>query len=320
MNTEPSESMKDFADYLKESASTGICWWIRQPHHNALKELVYFCYERFETVRYDYNMIETDKIKTAYDEYRKKFAVGAPDITKEIWMVAVNIGEHFKLGVDADISQSEMNTMKRGLKSLIACPSRASWSWFDGLAYRGTTLGLDDFKNVKFDNVAFVGGGNYLITDITYKSRYEGQSWTYTFSIAETFAKTSSRFVRDRTNKSRVMAIMEAHLSKQETLFNRYASSALLSAVIGSVSDEDEVIRLSNTPLRCKVYIPVRAFVAMMQNIPGGYGADPEWAKGNNRTTVWDWKKEDEEIFMRHFSKYFSSPGIAKKAFKVLPV
>jgi hypothetical protein len=279
---------------------------------------VYLCYERFETVRYDYKAIETEKIKTAYEEYRIKWARGAPNLTKDIWMAAVNIGEHFKVSIDANRGQSWMNSVKLSLKPLLACPSRASWTWYDGEAYRGTTLGMDDFKTMKFKNVSFTGSTNYLIGDITYTSRYEGQSWSTTFRIAETFGKTSVKYVRERTNKSRVMAIMEAQLTKQETLFDGKASSDILNAVMGIIDDEEEVLRLSNKPIRCKVYVPVRGFVAMMQNAPGGYGEDPEWSNSDERTTVWDWKKEDKAIFLRHFRKFFTSVDATEKAFKAL--
>jgi len=310
--------MKDFTDYLQETPNEGICWWMRQPMVRPLQELVYFCYERFETVRYDYAMIETLKIRVAYEEYRKKFAPAAPNLTKEIWMAAVNIGEHFKISIDSNRSQSDMNSVKLGLKKLLACPSRASWAWYDGEAYRGTTLGMDDFKSVKFKDAAFTGSSTYLIGDITYSSRYEGQSWSTTFRVAETFGKTSVKYVRERTNRSRVMAVMEAQLTKQETLFDGKASSDILNAVMGSIDDEEEVLRLSNKPIRCKVYVPLRGFVAMMQNAPGGYGKDPEWSNSDERTTVWDWKKEDGAIFMRHFRKFFTSVDATEKAFKAL--
>lgn len=306
--------MKDFADYLKESASIDICWWFQQPTEIPLKELIYFFMARTkEQEDFLWNGRMSPNLENSWNGYCKYIKMDVPFPNKDVILTVRAIGDHFEKGAETLTTIASKNLIYARLKPLLKCANRSAWAYYTGKGYRGTTLGLDDIDSVKFHTVSFRSNDYTLTGDITYKSRYEGQAWATSYVTAKTFAQTTVPIVSRRTDRARLGAVMETQLTKDETLFNSGSSAQILRAVLGDVSEEDEALRLSNAPKKCLVHINLKEFVEKMEWKRGGYHNDPEWANTPQRWTV-----NLKPVFTRHLGKYFASQSVADNAFQIV--
>lgn len=313
--------MKDFADYLNEAAGQSICWWLQQPTPKALTQLVYLFNKYLEPGHVAVEkFLSTGRmppsLENIWNDYQDKFAKGCPPLSKEIIIVARNLGDHFQTGSETEVSQNAKNALYKLLKPLLKC-SRADWAGYSGVAYRGTVLNQNKIKAMKWAGVKQIEGVLYLYGDGVYESRYDGQSWSTDTKPAQRFSRENRKYVSQWTGKMQFPAIVTATLTKSECLFSPKGSSEIVQAVIDPLNPEHEVLRLSNTPKKCTISVPLAIWLNLMADIPGGYREDPEWL---DNSAMFDgrWTKDMKGLFFKYLERYFVSREACEAAWKIV--
>jgi hypothetical protein len=105
-------------------------------------------------------------------------------------------------------------------------------------------------------------GYSFLVGTATYNSIYPMQSWTSRNHVSYEFANANytKKLMALKGRKQKYPMIFEAELSKEQTFLNDDISNYIGRA------GEHEVIRIGNTPLKCKVYIWYESFEKMFRN------------------------------------------------------
>jgi hypothetical protein len=314
--------MKDFADYLNESAGQSICWWLQQPSPKPLANLVYMFSEYLEPGDASVEAFLTTgrltpKLETAWNNYKDKFAKHCPPLSKEIIIAARFLADHFKTDAGVQVSQAAKNSLYKPLKLLLKC-SRADWAGYSGVAYRGTVMNKPEIESIKWKGVEKVLGVYSLYGDVVYKSRYDAQSWSSRVEVAKKFSEENLKTVTGYTNRTQFHCILTATLTKHECLFGPVGSEEIVTSVLNMVEKEDEVLRLSNTPKKCIIHTQFSRWLSIMKNTVGGLTDDPEYDSGSmevfNKTV---WREDMKPLFAKYLRKYFASNAAFEAAWKV---
>lgn len=154
------------------------------------------------------------------------------------------------------------------LQEAAKCSNRAAWTYYTGgKVYRGVFKSLESvnliLENKMLDDPVQLGfDGGFLVGTATYNSIYPMQSWTSRGDSSYEFANTDYRKKSTtlKGRKQKYPMIFEAVLPKEQTFLNDDISN-----YIGRFG-EHEVIRIGNTPLKCKVYIFYDSFEKMLWN------------------------------------------------------
>jgi len=152
------------------------------------------------------------------------------------------------------------------LQEAAKCSNRAAWTYYTGgKAYRGVFKSLESVNLVLEDKLVDDpegSGYSFLVGTATYNSIYPMQSWTSRGDSSYEFANTDYRKKSTalKGRKQKYPMIFEAVLPKEQTFLNDDISN-----YIGRFG-EHEVIRIGNTPLKCKVYIFYDSFEKMLWN------------------------------------------------------
>jgi len=155
-------------------------------------------------------------------------------------------------------------------KAIQACPTRADWTKadFKGSLYRGKTMSWDKLKELRWKRV-----GNDLHAEGIYQSRLGAQSWTRSIAVAKNFARSAgnadasgsleaelhisgiSGGVMPKPGTAKVSGwapvIVSAEVPKEQCMLSERASRKM-AARAGIGSSEEEVIRVSNAPIKAK--------------------------------------------------------------------
>lgn len=124
----------------------------------------------------------------------------------------------------------------------------------DGVLFRGIQLSFNEFDKLQFTkqkplnkDIKNKYGKDIPTTNYTYKSRDEIQSWTPKFENAAIFAYG---------DPNKVGLVLCCDISEDETLF----STKFLNAIskIHHGGEENEVIRISKSPLICKAITDIK--------------------------------------------------------------
>ena len=146
------------------------------------------------------------------------------------------------------------------------CPNRGAWTYYSGKAYRGVLKSLESVNLVLEDKLVDdpvgSGVGPFLVGTANYSSVYPMQSWSARADVTHEFANTNytKRFSSLKGKKQKYPMIFEAELPKEQTFLNPDISN-----FIGR-STEHEVLRIGNTPIKCKVYIWYDSFERLFWN------------------------------------------------------
>ena len=160
-------------------------------------------------------------------------------------------------------------------KTIEECKTRGEWTYYTGKVYRGV------FKKVEGSNLKLepkivkkstgVSGSQEMVTGtMTYVSKYDMQSWSAQTDVAHNFAEkgvgTKSYKPGDKIMK--LPMLMETTLSKQDSFLNpSWTGSSLFGG-------ESEVIRLSNKPLKSKVYIDLYQVFKVVRQMYAAHHTD----------------------------------------------
>lgn len=121
------------------------------------------------------------------------------------------------------------------------------------VVYRGSVIDLHkegiDLQDAKFEKR--LKWNFYIINNYNYKSQNKLQSYSTSFKIAHNFAYNSEATSH---NKNAVPCIYEVKV-QDDFLFNTYITN-LIAKKVGH-NPEDEIIRLSNKPIKAKLYIEI---------------------------------------------------------------
>jgi len=163
-------------------------------------------------------------------------------------------------------SAGKKNSFLPILQEAAKCSNRAAWTYYTGgKAYRGVFKSLESvnliLENKLVDDPEGTGY-SFLVGTATYNSIYSMQSWTSRVGSSYEFANTDYRKKSTalKGRKQKYPMIFEAVLPKEQTFLNDDISN-----YIGRFG-EHEVIRIGNTPLKCKVYIWYDSFEKMLWN------------------------------------------------------
>lgn len=152
------------------------------------------------------------------------------------------------------------------LQEAAKCPNRGAWTYYSGKAYRGVLKSLESVNLVLEDKLVNdpvgSGVGPFLVGTATYNSTYPMQSWSARADVTYEFANTNytKRFTALKGRKQKYPMTFEAELPKEQTFLNPDISN-----FIGR-STEHEVLRIGNTPIKCKVYIWYDSFERLFWN------------------------------------------------------
>ena len=111
--------------------------------------------------------------------------------------------------------------------------------------YRGTNITLDQFEKI-FSNKKFKKGET-LYSDFTYKPKSNIQSWSTVHTVAKNFAKRFGRY-----NNYIFPAILAADVNDYFIMNSRMSNIIAKSTGVGN---ENEVIRISKSPLKCNLSV-----------------------------------------------------------------
>jgi len=154
-------------------------------------------------------------------------------------------------------------------KAIQACSTRGDWTKadFKGTLYRGKTMSWDKLKELRWKRV-----GGDLHAEGIYQSRLGAQSWTRSIAVAKNFARRAgsdasgspeaelhisgiSGGVMPKPGTAKVSGsapvIVSAEVPKEQCMLSERASRKL-AARAGIGSSEEEVIRVSNAPIKAK--------------------------------------------------------------------
>ena len=109
--------------------------------------------------------------------------------------------------------------------------------------YRGTIVKKSELKNMDKCEKKYYLKGTY-----TYKGKSKIQSWSPSFASAGLFAE-----VPDYKESTHIPAILKYNFPKKSLLFNTKFLNAM--AQYNDYGDEDEIIRIENTPIKCEIYV-----------------------------------------------------------------
>jgi len=163
-------------------------------------------------------------------------------------------------------SAGKKNSFLPILQEAAKCSNRAAWTYYTGgKAYRGVFKSLESVNLIlenKLVDDPEGSGYSFLVGTATYNSIYSMQSWTSRGESSYEFANTDYRKKSTalKGRKQKYPMIFEAVLPKEQTFLNDDISNYIGRA------GEDEVIRIGNTPLKCKVYIFYDSFEKMLWN------------------------------------------------------
>jgi hypothetical protein len=155
-------------------------------------------------------------------------------------------------------------------KAIQACSTRADWTKadFKGTLYRGKTMSWDKLKELRWKQV-----GNDLHAEGIYQSRFGAQSWTRNIFVAKNFARSAGNSEASGSPEAELHisgisggeypkpgiakvtgwapVIVSVAVPKEQCMLSKRASIKFaLRAGIGS--GEEEVIRVSNAPIKAK--------------------------------------------------------------------
>jgi hypothetical protein len=155
-------------------------------------------------------------------------------------------------------------------KAIQACSTRADWTKadFKGTLYRGKTMSWDKLKELKWKRV-----GNDLHAEGIYQSRFGAQSWTRSMFVAKNFARSAGNSQASGSPEAELHisgisggeypkpgiakvsgwapVIVSVAVPKEQGMLSERASRKL-AARAGIGSGEEEVIRVSNAPIKAK--------------------------------------------------------------------
>jgi len=180
------------------------------------------------------------------------FDVYSPESKKCIKKNAKNI-DHNRDCISA--VNSWFDTMKEGKADIMGeiiemgnYPNKASWACWQGTGYRGLVKNKRFAEKINLTGDIVVKPGQqgkdefYAVGYETYKSKYAAQSWSSEWKIAFKFCSLDA-------DTDKLSVIVEMPLNKKETLF-----SPEFTNMVSNYS-ESEVIRTSNKPTKCKMYL-----------------------------------------------------------------
>lgn len=127
-------------------------------------------------------------------------------------------------------------------------PNKGPWACWEGTGYRGLVKNKRFAEKINLTGDIVVKPGEqgqdefYAVGYQTYKSKYAAQSWSSEWKIA-------FRFCTKNSDTDKLSVIVEMPLNKKETLFSPEFTNMV------SNYGESEVIRTSNKPTKCKMYL-----------------------------------------------------------------
>lgn len=168
-------------------------------------------------------------------------------------------------------------------KAIQACSTRGDWTKadFKGSLYRGKTMSWDKLKELRWKRV-----GNDLHAEGIYQSRLGAQSWTINVAVAKNFARNAgtnasgspeaelhisgiSGGVMPKPGTGKVTGsapvIVSAEVPKEQCMLSKRASR-LLSRKAGIGDYEEEVIRVSNAPIKAKFILTKGTLSSAVRN------------------------------------------------------
>lgn len=145
------------------------------------------------------------------------------------------------------------------LKSvLMSCKDRKPWTYYTGNVYRGLLKRIGD-SNLKLSPEIMklslqTGYMECAVGTMTYTSKYEMQSWSSEATVAWNFMRVgiATKNYRVGSGKGKTTALpmmLKTRLKKEDSFLNPDFTHLRI------FNNENEVIRLSNTPLKVEVYI-----------------------------------------------------------------
>lgn len=182
-----------------------------------------------------------------------------------------------------------------------ACPKKGPWACWEGTAYRGLVKSRDWLKKLNFTGEVVMKPDrngkkiHWLVAEGIYKSKYAAQSWTSEWATSLEF---SDRIVNEDDG---IGLVVEMPLTKKNTLFSPKFTNEM------SGYNESEIIRIGNTPTKCKMYVIARRVHRIFRD----YIAMPE-------KIIVGPKKEQDMWFRKEWSKRLAGMVGEKNANKLI--
>jgi hypothetical protein len=203
------------------------------------------------------------------DDTRELFDAWDLDGMKTLESVAEKIDTAFKDWFGSGLMGRGKESVLGVFRAIQACSTRADWTKpdFKGSLYRGKTMSWDKLKELKWKRV-----GGDLYAEGIYQSRLGAQSWTRSIAVAKNFARNAgtagsgspeaelhisgiSGGVMPKPGTAKVSGsapvIVSAEVPKEQCMLSERASRQL-SREAGIGDYEQEVIRVSNAPIKAK--------------------------------------------------------------------
>ena len=206
------------------------------------------------------------------------------DGMKTLESVAVKIETAFDDWFGSDLMGRGKASVLGVFKAIQACSTRGDWTKadFKGTLYRGKTMSWDKLKELRWKRV-----GGDLHAEGIYQSRLGAQSWTRSIAVAKRFARSAgnslasgspeaelhisgiSGGVMPKPGTAKVSGsapvIVSAAVPKEQCMLSERASRKL-AARAGIGSSEEEVIRVSNAPIKAKFILTKGTLVSAVRN------------------------------------------------------
>lgn len=227
-----------------------------------------------------------DGLKDSYlwnDNTKELLDAWILDGMKTLESVAVKIETAFNDWFGSDLMGRGKASVLGVFKAIQACPTRGDWTKadFKGTLYRGKTMSWDKLKELKWKRV-----GNDLHAEGIYQSRLGAQSWTRSIAVAKNFARGAgsggsgspeaelhisgiSGGVMPKPGTGKVSGsapvIVSAEVPIEQRMLSERASRKI-AARAGIGSSEEEVIRVSNAPIKAKFILTKGTLVSAVRN------------------------------------------------------
>jgi hypothetical protein len=228
-----------------------------------------------------------DGLKDSYlwnDNTKELLDAWILDGMKTLESVAVKIETAFNDWFGSDLMGRGKASVLGVFKAIQACPTRGDWTKadFKGTLYRGKTMSWDKLKELRWKRV-----GNDLHAEGIYQSRLGAQSWTRSIAVAKNFARSAgnsqasgspeaelhisgiSGGVMPKPGTGKVSGsapvIVSAEVPIEQRMLSERASRKL-AARAGIGSSEEEVIRVSNAPIKAKFILTKGTLVSAVRN------------------------------------------------------
>jgi hypothetical protein len=228
-----------------------------------------------------------DGLKDSYlwnDNTKELLDAWILDGMKTLESVAVKIETAFNDWFGSDLMGRGKASVLGVFKAIQACPTRGDWTKadFKGTLYRGKTMSWDKLKELRWKRV-----GNDLHAEGIYQSRLGAQSWTRSIAVAKNFARSAgnsqasgspeaelhisgiSGGVMPKPGTGKVSGsapvIVSAEVPIEQRMLSERASRKI-AARAGIGSSEEEVIRVSNAPIKAKFILTKGTLVSAVRN------------------------------------------------------